>query len=150
MQEQALLLKLFHGSDPADRCSTIGAFALRDGLTVLHEALNGILHNFLCFAFDAIRFDSHYHVPLCRTYRTRGSSQLHLNQRFRRSILKTDYRPNMLPSYYRPDSCYIFFNNSMMNPTLASSVLPSTPSRTSSGSPIFAGFAVSIPDRWID
>ena len=50
---------LFCSADTADGGAAVGALALRDRLAVLHDALNGILHDLLCLAFHAICLDSH-------------------------------------------------------------------------------------------
>lgn len=39
--------RLFRSADTANRGTAVGALALRDRLTVLRQALNGILHLFL-------------------------------------------------------------------------------------------------------
>ena len=50
---------LFCSSNAADGGSAIGALTLGDGLTVLGNALNGILHFLLSLALHAISLDSH-------------------------------------------------------------------------------------------
>ena len=48
------------GTDAANGGSAIRAFALRDRLAVLRRALDGVHHNLLRLALDAIRFDRHF------------------------------------------------------------------------------------------
>ena len=50
---------LFCSSNAADGGSAVGALTLGDGLTVLGNALNGILHFLLSLALHAVSLDSH-------------------------------------------------------------------------------------------
>ena len=50
---------LFCSANAADGGSAIGALTLGDGLTVLGNALNGILHFLLSLALHAVSLDSH-------------------------------------------------------------------------------------------
>ena len=62
-KEQTLL---FRRADTTNSGTAVGAFALRDRLTVFRRALNGILHRLLGLALYTIRFDSHScFVPFC-------------------------------------------------------------------------------------
>ena len=42
----------------------LGALALGDGLAVLRNALDGVLHDLLRLALDAIRLDSHSYLQM--------------------------------------------------------------------------------------
>ena len=59
--------KLLGGADAADGGSAVGALTLGDGLAVLRNALDGVLHDLLRLALDAIRLDSHSYLQMLST-----------------------------------------------------------------------------------
>ena len=55
--------RLLRSADAADGGTAVGALALGDRLAVLGRALDGVLHDLLFLALDAISFDSHLKYP---------------------------------------------------------------------------------------
>ena len=62
----ALETKLLRGANAAHGGSAVRALPLGDGLAVLRDALNGVLHDLLRLALHAIRLDSHSYLQ-CHT-----------------------------------------------------------------------------------
>lgn len=58
--------KLLRGANAAHGGSAVRALPLGDGLAVLRDALNGVLHDLLRLALHAIRLDSHSYLQ-CHT-----------------------------------------------------------------------------------